>query len=302
MGRFRAHSKHVQREAGLAHMIESARIREIQFSTQALQLRNEKVDRRYRALSSLPAIDYLSKQAKLSRLKHPGTCVWFERTSEYLSWLGKLDSSCLCCYGIPGSGKSILTASLRDTLLDRISGQSDTVLCYYYCDHADAASLEPERILASFTKQVLETLPWSQFDNDFICPYMDERSKPSLSQSSQYLTSLLGNFKTAYIVLDGLDELSQDNQTFVLKLLDTLLQLTTTVIKLCVTSRTEEFRVRKALHSHITIRLTELSVAYDIALFINDEITHVDASHPLSHDADLKQEVIAALVVGAKGM
>lgn len=302
IAKFRAHSKNIEREADLAHMIVSVRTRKVQAENHALQLRSEKINRRDKVLSCIPAVDYVSKQANLSRLRHPGTCTWLESVPEYQSWLSSTHSSCLCCYGIPGSGKSVLAASLKDRLQDQASSNPRVAVCYYYCDHADAASLDVFRILASLTKQLLEVLPLAHFDDGFVCPFSDNGSSPSIVQSTHYLRSLMLSLQCTYIILDGLDELNQDNQRCVLDFINTLLQDTGVLVKLCTTSRTEEVRIKKALQAHSTFRLAEHLIAQDIALYIGDEIGLIDSPHPLSHDPELRQEVISALVAGAKGM
>lgn len=159
MSKFRAHAKHVEKEAKVAHMIESSRIRDIQLQNQALQLQNAKSERRNSALTSLPAVNYLSKQSRLSNLKHPGTCEWLQKNPKFQSWYAQLNSDCLCCYGIPGSGKSVLAASLRDFLVHNALNDNNQLVCHYYCDYADLRSLDSTCVLASIIKQAFEHLP-----------------------------------------------------------------------------------------------------------------------------------------------
>lgn len=182
MSSLRLHSKRVSKEAGLAHMIESARNREIQLRNQALQVRNAKLERRNRALICLPAVDYLSKQSRLFNTRHPGTCDWLHSTSEYALWFASPQSTCLCCYGIPGSGKSVLASTLRNTLLNRVNVAKNDIVSYYYFDHADHASLDSLHIVASLIKQVFEHLPLDYFDDTFSYPFGQGQS-PDLGVS-----------------------------------------------------------------------------------------------------------------------
>lgn len=117
-----------------------------------------------------------------------------------------------------------------------------------------------------------------------------------------YLIGKLKAFGTIYLVLDGIDELDIENQTHVLALVDTLLNQTELLVKVFITSRTEEFRIKRALQSHQAFHLSIKTLDEDITLFIKDEVNRIQAPHPLISDPTLKEEVVKALVDGAKGM
>ena len=299
---FRTHSKRVEKEAGLAHMIEFARMRDIETQNRALQLRNAKYERRNRILASLPAVDYISKQSKLANSKYPGTCEWLRGTPKLETWYAQPSSSCICCYGIPGSGKSVLAASIRDFLVESASTGSNDLVCYYYCDYSDKPSLSMTSIIGSLTKQILEHLGLDQFGEDFKCPYNDDRDAPTHHEGSRYLQDLIGNFKIIYFVLDGIDELDATSQTQLLALIELLMNQTRQTVKVFVTSRTEEIRVKGALKQYPSIYLSSRHIDNDIAMFIKDEISQISAPHPLAFDLELRDEVVQRLVKGAKGM
>jgi Cdc6-like AAA superfamily ATPase len=302
MIRIRHQSRRVKKESGLAHMIESSSSHEIQLQNHALQLRNAKIRRRNLILSNLAVVNYTMKQTAFANLRHPGTCRWLQRTSAYVSWISKQGASCLCCYGIPGSGKSVLAASLRDDLAGTNSGRSDILICYYFCDYSDVPSLEPANILQSFIKQGLEQLSWTTFGDDFECPFMDQsRKHTSLAESSRYLLELVKRYNKTYVLLDGIDELSHDSQSSVLESVDQMMG-SGLDMKIFITSRTEEYRVKKALRYSSIIRLSEKHADGDISLLINDKLSRLDPQHPVLLDEALKNEVAMALIDRAKEM
>jgi hypothetical protein len=302
MSKFRAHSKRVEKETGLAHMIESARTRDIETQNRALQLRNAKYEKRNRVLASIPAVNYINKQSKLSSSKHPGTCEWLQSNPEIEVWYVRPSSTCMCCYGIPGSGKSVIAASVRDFILERSSNDKNELVCYYYCDYSDKPSLSMTHVIGSVIKQVLEHLDLDHFGEDFSCPYRDDRDPPTHDEGSRYLLGLLSKYDTTYLVLDGIDELDAANQTQLLALIDFLINPTSGTVKIFVTSRTEEFRVKKSLKTYSAIHLSSKHVNDDIAMFIEDEIDKISDPHPLASNAELRYEVIQILVKGAKGL
>ncbi|KAI8931644.1 hypothetical protein NX059_011294 [Plenodomus lindquistii] len=299
MANFRQHSKRIEREARVAHMLESAQVREIQIRNQALQLANDRARRRHQAIASIRTVDYAGKHSNLMATLHSGTNKWITTTKQYSSWVSSSSSTCLCCFGIPGSGKTLLAASLTDGLL---KGCSLTELtCYYYCDFADSLSLDPSQIVACLVKQALVWLSTNEFGEDFKTPYEEGKPAPTYKQALDYLADLLRRFSTAHVIIDGLDELAPSNQTIVLDLVNFLCRSRGT-IKLFITSRTEEYRVKSAMQNHATLFLSADRNDDDFALYIRDRIGHLAPSHPLIQNQSLKHDVVGALVAGAHGM
>jgi hypothetical protein len=300
MNAFRMHSKQIEQEARLAHRIESARMYEIQLANRALQIRNSKLQKRHDLLSVLPSIDYLGKHSRFQRNKHPGTNAWLKNTSQYTDWLSSQGSDCLCCYGIPGSGKSILASSVVEDLTSSLLDDS-SIVCQYYCDYADSASLDPYCLAGSLLKQALQSISLDKFTDEFQCPFIEGKPAPSFEIMSNYLMETLQDFRTVYIVLDGIDEIAQENQQILLALINDMLRKHSN-LKIFVTSRTEEYWIRKVMDTHRNVHLSEACTKSDITLFIQDHLDAASNSGPLSANEGLKEKVLAALVEGANGM
>jgi len=297
---FRQHSRQIEEEARLAHRIEAARMYEIQLANRALQIRNDKLHRRHRTLSALPSADYLGKYSKLINFKHPGTNMWLSATDQYSSWYGSQTSDCLCCYGIPGSGKSILAASIVESLM-AIQRNDTFIVCQYYCDYADSVSLDPYSLVASLLKQALQYVSLEKFTEDFKFNFDDDKALPNLETMVSDLVEILQDFRSVFVILDGIDELAQDNQPVVLSMIDNLIKHHPN-LKVFVTSRIEEYRIRKAMTAYRSIRLSQSYVKDDIVRYVQDQLDKADISSPISREPKLKEEVLEALVAGAKGM
>jgi hypothetical protein len=297
---FRQHSTRIEDEARLAHRIEATRMYEIQLANRALQVRNSKLQKRNSILSALPSVDYLGKYSKFLNRRHPGTNIWLFSTAKYMSWKAAPASDCLCCYGIPGSGKSVLASSVVEAL--KASKQSDSsIVCQYYCDYADVASLDPYCLMGSLLKQVLQYISLDSFTDDFLCPFQEGKALPSPDIVSEFLIQTLRGFRAVYFILDGIDEMSQENQPTVLALIETLLRQHPN-LKLFVTSRIEEYWIRKALEPYGTVRLSHACIRDDVALFVEDCLTKAVGSGPIKDNEKLKDDVLEALLLGANGM
>lgn len=297
---FRRHSRQIDEEARLAHRIESARVLEIQLANQALQIRSAQLERRHLKLSFIPAVDYLGKHSRLTNIRHPGTNQWLQTSPEFCAWLAAQGTDCLCCYGIPGSGKSVLAASVVDVLLAK-SSSTAFVVCHYYCDYAEAASLDPYNLIASILRQILQHIPVDKFDDDFECPFGEAKPRPALEAMVQFLIKILKDFDEAFIVLDGVDEIAQDNQTIVLSFVDNLLRQHPT-LKIFLACRIEEHRIKKAMEPFPKLTLSQAYIGNDIVLFIKDHVKTMGELNPLTTDESLRAEVIDLLAARAAGM
>ena len=114
---FREHRKSVEKEAGLASMIEAADARAMVLADQkqlekrwkgwyrysSLRTGHAKVlseDNRLRIFDMLHAVDYEAKHRKLQNLRHTGTGEWLFRQAAYVEWKTPGRSAVLCCHGI----------------------------------------------------------------------------------------------------------------------------------------------------------------------------------------------------------
>ena len=115
--RFRQHRKNVEKEAGLAHMIEAADSRAVVLHNQ-MQLEVDRrgqclnllsrtygvlicaVNERLRLLEALSTVDYAAKHQKVQRARYEGTGGWLLEHEAYRTWKKDNSSACLRCSGI----------------------------------------------------------------------------------------------------------------------------------------------------------------------------------------------------------
>ena len=115
--RFRQHRKNVEKEAGLAHMIEAADSRAVVLHNQ-MQLEADRqgqhilcfsrkygvlivaVNERLRLLEALSTVDYAAKHQKIQRARYDGTGGWLLENETYRTWKEDNKPACLRCSGI----------------------------------------------------------------------------------------------------------------------------------------------------------------------------------------------------------
>lgn len=145
-------------------------------------------------------------------LKTPGTSNWFFELDVFQKWL-QPESMGIWVTGLPGSGKSLLCASI----IDRIQHSCDppkSAIFYFFCDHRDQAKRTLENFLMNITKQMLDCSPACLSKAKEL--HTEKTKNPGqVFNRSEYLDlikSFLPDFAEIYFVLDGLDEAVEREQ------------------------------------------------------------------------------------------
>ena len=134
------------------------------------------------------------------RARKRGVSRWFLGADEYKAWRLSERSSLLCCTGILGSGKTVMTASLIEDLMLA----SKIHVTYFICTHDNPNSLKARTITGSLARQILEPIH-CQLD-------MQGLTRPPSLSSVGDVWDLLKRFLPALhwqeiiMVIDGLDE------------------------------------------------------------------------------------------------
>ncbi|KAH6627231.1 hypothetical protein B0J18DRAFT_163893 [Chaetomium sp. MPI-SDFR-AT-0129] len=112
-------------------------------------------------LGRLFCVDYTNAQLR-SAQAHEGTCDWIFHDPTYLSWVNSMGSRILLFSGGPGTGKSVMTRFLVETVLSG-SDQSGFALGYqgisFFCSYLDVLQTGAETVLRSLLHQLLQVNP-----------------------------------------------------------------------------------------------------------------------------------------------
>ena len=135
-----------------------------------------------------------------------GTGQWLLDSAEYHSWV-KNEKQTLFCPGIPGAGKTILTAITIDDLTTRFQTDPDIGIAYLYCNFRRQDEQKADDLLASLLKQLSQTrssLPDSV--KALYDQHKNKRTRPSFDEISRTLQSVAAMYSRVFIVIDALDE------------------------------------------------------------------------------------------------
>lgn len=132
--------------------------------------------------------------------------------------------------------------------------------------------------------------------------YSRQDQFPSQAKLQAQLVDISESFEKVFIVIDALDECP--DQDMVIPLIAALVHDCSSKIKICVTSRREQY----ILHSFAklkcpTIEIEAKKVDEDIAVFVDAEISRRSADYAFdAMDQQLKDDIKAVLVAQSNGM
>ena len=157
-------------------------------------------------LKWLTPIDYATQQSDYISRRQPGTGHWLLDSAEYQEWL-KTPGKTLFCPGIPGAGKTILTAIVIDDIYSRFQYDTSVGIAYLYCDVRRQHEQRIEDLLANLLKQLAQqqaSMPdgvQTLYDQ-----YRNQPKRPSLNEILSILHSVSVLYSNVFIIIDALDE------------------------------------------------------------------------------------------------
>ncbi|KAH0561960.1 hypothetical protein GP486_003332 [Trichoglossum hirsutum] len=305
----RVHSKVVEREALLSHMkdskkhmLEAAKSLVDTHAEKSVTKQRQREEVQARLLSYLSTIKYETKHRKCEGQRHPGTGAWLFKAPEFELWASSPQSTCLWCYGIPGSGKTILASSAIDELHSEANADT-TAIIYYYCDYSDPKTLNASSIIGTLIQQLLLLKGLTdEIEIRIEQAYVLGLKEPLGEDLFAILDLAVKIFSKAFIVVDGLDECPAEDQATILSLVNHLTQSEDPLIRILIFSR-EESRIALALSAFPCLHITAPSVHADVTAFVEKAVAARILTGELKiKDPKLEQVIISALIDGAQGM
>jgi hypothetical protein len=251
----------------------------------------------------LSAIDPSTNYHKAHKQRQADTGLWLLESAKFTEWKENAASR-LWLYGIPGCGKTILSSTIIEHLLQQCQDNVGTVTAYFYFDFKDAQKQDPELMLGSLLCQLLQrssTIPRG-VDALFSFCHNGQR-RPSVYTLLEATRQAAQEFTQIYVVLDALDECTQRSE--LMDMLETVAGWQLGNLHLLMTSRKER-NIEKSLENYVkeedTVCLQRDVVDHDIQQYVQQRLRDDKGLAKWNKDATVRQEIEAALVRGACGM
>lgn len=170
----------------------------------------------HKILSWLSDSNYSSQHNDFLSRRQQGTGQWLLESKEYQDWLSTAKQT-FFCPGIPGAGKTILTAIVIENLHTRFSNDPAVGIAYNYYNFKNQDQQTAAKLMASLLRQLcfsqspLPEVVKSLYDRHFY-----SKTQPSLDEIASALQTVIKTFSRAFIAIDALDECQTQERSLIL--------------------------------------------------------------------------------------
>ncbi len=166
-------------------------------------------------LAWLNGSDPTTRYANALKGRHTGTGSWYISSEAFDRWT-KEPNSISWLWGIPGCGKTVLSTTIIERLMEMCSHDQHLGLAYFYFAFDDQAFQSVEGLIRSLVTQLCaRSTSIPQCIESLYSQCSEGRSQPippSYDSLRIVLSQLCGCFKELYIVLDALDECTERHE------------------------------------------------------------------------------------------
>ena len=229
---------------------------------------------------------------------------WLLEDLRFIHWRDGTKTTPLCCYGVPGAGKTVISSIVIDHLESKFPQSDGIGIAYVYCDYRDQEEQTVVNIVGSILIQLL-----LQISNPLRLPNVTRRLEDKKQQCKRVKTAdilfslrfLLLEFKHVFICLDALDELKPKDRI-------DLLNLIHSEFNPAVENRvflTGRHQIKPEVDQRFQQGTTEIEIiadASDIRAYLHHKIvedTHINSDSMNGH---LQADIVNTITERSKGM
>jgi NACHT domain len=248
-------------------------------------------------LDWLTTVDYALQQSDFINRRTPGTGQWFLHSEEYQTWLQTTNRT-LFCPGIPGAGKTILTAIMIDDLTTRFQTDPDIGIAFTYCDFRRRDEQKAYDLLASLLKQLSQKRSsMSGSVKALYDQHKDKRTRPLFNEISTTLQSVVFMYSRVFIVIDALDECQTSDGCRTRFLTELFKVQASSQANIFITSRSTPEVTRKFGGC---ISLEVRASGKDVRRYLDDQIFRLPGF--VNVNSELQEEIKAGIIRSVQGM
>ncbi|KAF5724687.1 ankyrin repeat [Fusarium mundagurra] len=176
--------------------------------------RSKEKEEETKILHWLQATDYTAEQQSFFQQHQSGTGQQFTSSREFESWL-RTKNTMLFCSGMPGAGKTIITAITVDYLKTRFKDDHGTGVAYVYCNYQTTKKQEVQDLFTSILKQLAQLQhPLPSALKSLYLEKCNGRERPSADDVNKTLRDVINSFDQVFIMVDAIDEFEATESLF----------------------------------------------------------------------------------------
>ncbi|KAJ5356110.1 hypothetical protein N7517_010719 [Penicillium concentricum] len=232
-----------------------------------------------------------------------GTGSWFLESEAFQEW-EKRERPFLWVHGIPGCGKTILSATTIEHLNQTASIEPSPITLDFFFDFSDSDKQSLKKLVRSLIAQLYSRCPDSQAEADRVfSSHNDGNRQPTEKLQFETFSRMLNHVKVANIVIDALDEC--ETRKDLLLWIESLINLKHPGLHLFITSRKEE-EIESALQDLVNnesiIPLQEDLVNDDIRAYVHHRLRDDRGFERWSSHPNVRSMIESELMQKANGM
>lgn len=249
----------------------------------------------------LDAPDPSTNFNKALKDRNPRTGSWFIESSTYADWKATRGSF-LWLHGIPGCGKTILSSTILQNVLDQYSEKSNSAVLFFYFDFNAPEKQRHEKMIRSLICQLSKHSDNSMLQ-DLYSSCLDGGRQPTWEVLLITLHQMMTSLENIYIILDALDEC--DDRHELLMNLEQIVSWEDVNLHVLVTSR-REIDIDEALtplsNSRNRISIQSTLVNDDIRIYVQDRLQVDRKLKRWQKDLNMQREIENTLMSKVDGM
>lgn len=235
--------------------------------------------------------------------RHPNTGNWFIESGAFVRWKAERHSF-LWLYGIPGCGKTMLSATVVENVLNREPFNPSSAVLYFYFDFNDSSKQKHEKMIRSLLAQTLRyCIDVPRQLESLYSSCMEGGWQPTCEALSEALHQTMASFEESFIILDALDECTDRSE--LLTGIDNIMGWEDIDLRLLVTSRREQ-DIEESLvplsGDQASVCIDSAVVSADIRVYVHYRLRADPKLKRWQKDLEVSQEIKDTIVDKADGM
>jgi hypothetical protein len=198
----------------------------------------------------------------------------------------------------------VLASNAIEALVRKAKANHSAVT-YHYCDHADKRTLDPRAIFGTLARHLLASIDLQPQILELINEHYGDGDRiPETKAVLEILSKTIEPFGNVFLVLDGLDEVNENDRPVVYEGLQKLINTHRVPIKLLLMCRDNAAAALLPVAGRsFGVHVSELAIETDIQGFVRSSVATLLAQGELVIRApELQEDIVTILIEGAKGM
>lgn len=253
-------------------------------------------EERQRVAEWISSTNYAEYLADLQNERQENTGQWLLETTEFREWVKC--KGVLYCPGMPGAGKTILSSIVINHLQESVGMEQNVGIAYIFFKWDQQSKQNLVSILRGILKQLVQTLPFMLKDVIALYKHCQRHgSQPLRDRLFELLITVCNCYSRVYLVMDALDECSDENRTRD-KVISQIFELYDKCnISILITSRFIP-NIAERFEPFPSVEIQADSA--DVRLFAEEYVNEL--SNSVRKDPELSEFVVSLIVDSVDGM